>query len=294
MPDKATYTVMLSGTYVELVDHRMAVSSAMIGQRLLPLAMDFDAALPDEDLIAASLKKVDEADAYVGLISYRYGQTPKCAERNPEKLSLTELEFRRAVERGIPICMFIMHPKHDVSGGEVNKEHGNKRKLRAFIKLAKTDRIYVEFDSVPDLKAKAVQSLVRLREVLDERAAAKLVEPASADPPPPGPALPLHETLVTPPTRCIGRDDDAKALVDVLTADSTSTAVLVLGGPGMGKTTITRAAASRPEPIAKFGQRRWFVELETSPNAEALEKAIMVAIGLDPATARFRCDAHAP
>lgn len=285
MPETTPYRVMLSGTYVELKEHRRAVSDAMIGQDLLPIAMDFDSALPEKDLIDASLAKVDAADAYVGLISYRYGQMPKSDERNPNKLSLTELEFLRAVEREIPICMFIMHPKHEVPSEEVNKEHGKKRKLRSFIKLAKTGRISAEFESVADLKAKAVQSLVKLREVLDQRVAAKPTEPPT--PVRVGSPQPSHETLVTPPLRCIGRDDDVTPLVDILIRDGDRIAVLVLGGPGMGKTTITREVASRPEVIAKFGHRRWFVELDTAPNAETLQQAIIVALGLDPASVRF-------
>jgi hypothetical protein len=100
MEKKTTYSVMVSSTYTELVDHRRAVTEAMLSQHLFPIRMEDDAALPDQDLIDASLAKVDEADAYVGLISYRYGQQPECQIRNPDKLSLTELEFRRAVARG--------------------------------------------------------------------------------------------------------------------------------------------------------------------------------------------------
>ena len=86
---KTTYSVMVSSTYTELVEHRRVIVEAMLGQRLLPIAMEYDAALPDQDLIDASLAKVDEADAYVGLISYRYGQMPECPARNPDRLSLT-------------------------------------------------------------------------------------------------------------------------------------------------------------------------------------------------------------
>jgi Mrp family chromosome partitioning ATPase len=159
---------MLSSTYTELAEHRDAIQHAMLGQDFFPIAMENDAALPGHDLISASLAKVDEADGYVGLISYRYGQAPKDADRNPEKLSLTELEFRRALERKIPICMFIMHDEHLVPRSAVNAESDLEReKLKAFVDLAKKDRIYAEFKSVDDLKAKAVQSLVKLREALD-------------------------------------------------------------------------------------------------------------------------------
>jgi hypothetical protein len=60
-------------------------------------------------------------------------------------LSLAELEFRRAVERGLPICMFIMHAKHPVDRSAVHSEDDvAAAKLAAFAALAKKDRIYAE------------------------------------------------------------------------------------------------------------------------------------------------------
>jgi Domain of unknown function (DUF4062) len=174
------YSVMLSSTYAELTEHRLAVRDAMLGQQMFPVAMENDAALPDQDLISASLVKVDESDAYVGLISYRYGQMPESPDRNPTQLSLTELEFRRAVDRDIPICMFIMHDDHPVPRRAVHEERGTEQKLDSFISLAKKDRIYAEFKSADDLKAKAVQSLIKLREVLDRRTAVALPSVESA------------------------------------------------------------------------------------------------------------------
>lgn len=171
MAGKSKHAVMLSSTYKELVEHRQAIQQAMLGQELFPVAMENDAALPDHDLISASLSKVDDADAYVGLISYRYGQALEDADRNPDKLSLTELEFRRAVERRIPICMFIMGGEHPVPRSAVDAESDlERKKLEAFLDLAKKDRIYAEFKSVDDLKAKAVQSLVKLREAIEKPA----------------------------------------------------------------------------------------------------------------------------
>jgi hypothetical protein len=150
----------------------------MLGQRLMPIAMEDAAALPDQDLIDASLAMVEESDAYVGLISYRYGQAPIDPVKNPEQLSLTELEFRRAVARKIPICMFIMHDDHLVPSQAVGALRGDKQKFEAFIQLAKGDRIHAEFNSVDDLKVKAVQSLVKLRKIL-ERSSAPVVFPSA-------------------------------------------------------------------------------------------------------------------
>ena len=179
---------MLSSTYKELAEHRRAIEQAVLGQELFPVAMENDAALPDHDLISASLAKVEEADAYVGLISYRYGQAPEDADRNPSRLSLTELEFRRALDRKIPICMFIMHDEHMVPRSAVNAEGDVERaKLKTFVDLAKKDRIYAEFKSVDDLKAKAVQSLVKLREAIEKRVTpvTPAVDEEEAEPRPP-------------------------------------------------------------------------------------------------------------
>jgi hypothetical protein len=83
---------------------------------------------------------------------------------------LTELEFRHALDRKIPICMFIMHDEHQIPRSAVDAESDSERKkLKAFVDLAKRDRIYAEFKSVDDLKAKAVQSLVKLREAIEKR-----------------------------------------------------------------------------------------------------------------------------
>ena len=187
MAGKPKHAVMLSSTYKELVNHRLAVQQAMLGQELFPVMMESDAALPDHDLISASLAKVEEAEAYVGLISYRYGQAPEDADRNPDRLSLTELEFRRALDRKIPICMFIMHDDHPVPRSAVTAESDLERtKLKAFIGLAKKDRIYAEFNSVENLKAKAVQSLVKLREAIEKRVthATPAVDVVEAEPNP--------------------------------------------------------------------------------------------------------------
>ena len=79
MTDKRRIEVMLSSTFLDLKKHREAVISAMNGWKLTPLAQEFDASLPDSDLIKASLDKVDAADAFVGLIGSRYGQRCRSA-----------------------------------------------------------------------------------------------------------------------------------------------------------------------------------------------------------------------
>jgi hypothetical protein len=160
------YRVMISSTYIELIEHRLAIKDAMIGQDMLPVMMETDGSL-NRDLIAESLEKVEKSDAYVGLVSYRYGQRPECKERNPLRLSLTELEFRRARERDIPILVFVLDLSHEFPANKPPEEPGTKRQLAKFRRLAMSNRICASFNSVSHLKEQAIWSLARLKNALD-------------------------------------------------------------------------------------------------------------------------------
>ena len=60
-----------------------------------------DSYLPDSDTVRDScLEDVGTCDLYVLIVGHRYGFQPP--EDNPEGLSITHLEFRRAGECGIP------------------------------------------------------------------------------------------------------------------------------------------------------------------------------------------------
>ncbi len=193
MGGKRRIDVMLSSTFFDLVEHREAVLNVMNGLQLTPLAQEFDAALPDSDLIKASLDKVDAADVYIGLIGSRYGQRPVCPVRNPDNLSLSELEFRRAVERGLPRCMFIMGANHPLTRADLDRsiaEGSDSHDRRvAFIKAAKADRITAEFNSKDHLKAQAERSMGALCHLLRD-AEGGAGQPANRQPPGPDDDIP--------------------------------------------------------------------------------------------------------
>ncbi|MEA2678735.1 MAG: hypothetical protein QOK03_457 [Candidatus Binataceae bacterium] len=239
----------------------------MLGQRLMPIAMEDDSALPDQDLIDASLAKVEESDGYVGLISYRYGQVTIDPIKNPEQLSLTELEFRRAVARKIPICMFIMHDEHAVPRRAVGAERGVEQKFEAFVQLAKKDRIYAEFKSIDDLKAKAVQSLVKLREILERSAPTKENEDRA-------PRHALTNIPINVPRHFLGRDEDLAAIEAALKSNNGRAAITALHGlRGVGKTTLAAAYADHHRNDYRA---TWWIRAET----EATMRADLVGLGV--------------
>jgi hypothetical protein len=112
VPPRQYLGVMVSSTFSDLEEHRAKLMKAISGQGLHPVAMEQDAALPAGTVIDSSLGKVRDAAAYVGVISRRYGQVPEDDELNPERLSLTQLEFREALRLDRPILIFIMSSQH--------------------------------------------------------------------------------------------------------------------------------------------------------------------------------------
>ncbi len=98
--------VMISSTALDLPEHRNQVRDACLRQGMFPLMMEY---LPasDAEAIAESLRMVNEADLYLGIFAYRYGYVPKGYD-----ISITEMEYNRAVERGIPRLLFLMHEDH--------------------------------------------------------------------------------------------------------------------------------------------------------------------------------------
>jgi hypothetical protein len=89
--------VYMSSTIADLTEERRAVLDWL----RLARHQAVDSYLPDSDTVRNScLDDVAACDLYVLILGHRYGFQP--AEDNPEGLSITHLEFRRAGECGIP------------------------------------------------------------------------------------------------------------------------------------------------------------------------------------------------
>lgn len=169
---------MVSGTFTDLIAHRAALIKAIKGNGLTDVAMENDSAKP-VDVIDSSLQMVRDCSAYVGIISRKYGRTLKCPHRNPENVSISELEFNEAQRLNRPILLFIMGEKHPVLEEEIETSAAKRRKLKAFRERAKkmtpdssVPRVYATFNSLEEFKEQAAQAVANLRRFLDTQAAA--------------------------------------------------------------------------------------------------------------------------
>ncbi|MBZ0274701.1 MAG: protein kinase, partial [Anaerolineae bacterium] len=108
--DKRRIDVMVSSTTNDLGAFRQRLSPIITNLLLTPRMMDNDSAT-GKDGLTYSLDLVDEAEIYILLLGYRYGYVPD-DPRNPDKLSMTHLEYRRAKERqktdGICVLAFLL------------------------------------------------------------------------------------------------------------------------------------------------------------------------------------------
>lgn len=160
--------VMVSSTFTDLIEHRSALINALDRHNLHPKVMEYDSA-GLFDVIDSSLQMVRDSAAYVGVISHKYGQTPECVDRNPDSLSITELEFNEAIRLERPILLFIMGNDHLVKQSDIELDPVRQEKLNAFREKAKksspassVNRVYSTFNNLDEFKEQINPSLAKL------------------------------------------------------------------------------------------------------------------------------------
>jgi hypothetical protein len=97
--------IYVSSTFGDLYEHRKKVSEGLRRLRHEDVAMEYYVA-EDQRPLDRCLSDVASCDAYVGIFAWRYGHVPR--ENNPEGRSITELEYRKARDKGIQCLIFLL------------------------------------------------------------------------------------------------------------------------------------------------------------------------------------------
>lgn len=149
-------TVIISSTVRDLPAHRDQVMHACLSiPEIRPHMMEHLPATT-ADAKRVSVEMVDRADIYLGVFAFRYGYVPPGSD-----ISVTEMEYQRAVERGIPRLIFLMADDHLITPAD--KETGpGAVKLEALKDRLKTEHVVKHFSSPADLRANVLQSLTGL------------------------------------------------------------------------------------------------------------------------------------
>jgi hypothetical protein len=91
--------VMISSTARDLPEHRKQILEACLRQGMFPLRME-DLPANSDEAAAASLKMVEDAGVFVGVIAHRYGYVPKANNQTKSPsprwntIALSNAEYR--------------------------------------------------------------------------------------------------------------------------------------------------------------------------------------------------------
>ncbi len=241
---------MISSTARDLPDHRQGVLDACIRQGMFPLMMEHLPAV-DADAIKASLDMVDKADIYLGIFAYRYGYVPR-----DHDISITEMEYERAVERKIPRLIFLMHQDHLLRAADF--ETGEAAvKVEALKKRLSSERVVNFFKSPEGLRAEVINSLSQYRK--SDLTAFHYI----SDIPRPPEAYIAHPYTLPLSKGLIGRQDELALLTEWVVKPSAeiyqARIMNIIAIGGMGKSAFTwkwfnDIAPQKMKPLAVCGK----------------------------------------
>lgn len=272
-------TAMISSTSLDLPEHRKEVMDACLRQDIFPKAMEH---LParDADAVRVSLEMVNQVDIYIGIYAWRYGHIPE-----GQDISITEMEFNRAVEREIPILVFLIHKDHPIIIEQVETDGDAQKKLATLKTRASKGRGRREFKSPEELRGEVIHALADLRQ-REQSAGKKPVprfHPPSFIPVAPAPYIAHPYTLLQ--TRdLVGRQTE----LNLLTAWVTQPALAEVGLfhlvaiGGMGKSALAWKWFNdiAPNELPKLAGRIWWSFYESDAHYENfLLRALAYAAG---------------
>jgi hypothetical protein len=103
-----TVKVYLSSTFRDLREHRAAVDRTLRSMGHDVIGMEQYAAEGSRP-VERCKRDVEIADCYVLMLGWRYGYVP--AEDNPDALSITEIEYRHALQMQKTVLAFLLDPE---------------------------------------------------------------------------------------------------------------------------------------------------------------------------------------
>ncbi len=221
---------MISSTLIDLPDHRKAVEEACLRRGMFPLMMEHLPACAS-DATGISLSLVEQADIYLGVFAHRYGYVPEGQDK-----SIVEMEYERAVERGIPRLIFVMHEDHLLTIKSVEMGAG-AIKLRAFKERLLKENVGNFFKDPADLRGSVLNSLVPYGESQPNH-----FHYVTDIPAPPEPYI-AHTYSLLRTKALVGRQHELNMLTDWVTNRNTDAypahLLIITAIAGMGKSALT-------------------------------------------------------
>lgn len=260
--------VFIGSTSNDLKAYRQAALSICETQiaDFAPIAMEQFGAY-DTSSVELCLRKVREADVYVGIFAHRYGYIPQNETR-----SITEMEFDEASRIGISRLCFIIDPEYPWNPKFIECEQ--QPKLDTFKRRIDREMVRASFTDVESFKTEFIRSL---RNWLPTFQAQRLPKVAKDD-------ETFDIVLPEEPSLLVGRDNDLKLIkqdLGVVPSDK-KRIVVIQGYPGVGKTTLVKKIAHDPEMRREFPDGILWINIGHDPkiNDELNELADSLRLSL--------------
>ena len=152
-PEKR-YQVFVSSTFEDLQKERQEVMQALLELDCIPAGMElFPAA--DEEQWELIKQVINDCDYYVLIVGGRYGSIGN------DGYSYTEMEYRYAVERKMPVIGFVHSDPGSLPAKKTEQTADGKEKLEEFISLVKS-KMCKQWSSAGDLGSVVSRSIVKL------------------------------------------------------------------------------------------------------------------------------------
>ena len=269
LPRPGQKTAMISSTSLDLPEHRKQVVEACLRESVFPIGME-QLPVRDANAVTVDREMVDNADIYIGIFGVRYGEIPAGHD-----ISYTELEFNRAVERGIPILVFLMHEDHPVKPRDVEVSEEAQRKLADLKQRASAGRIRGEFKSPEELRGLVIQALadLRRREEDEKGKPAPSFHPHYDIPEPPEPFI-AHPYTLLQTRQLVGRQAELNLLTDWVAKPDAEVyaarilSIVALGGVGKSALTWHWFNEIAPHEMKPMAGRLWWSFYESDARFE--------------------------
>ena len=153
------YQVFISSTFADLQEERKAVINGILQHNCFPSGMEL---FPASDLSQFDYIKsvIDESDYYILISAGRYGTI-----FSEEGISFTEMEYNYALEKGVPILIFLVKNVDDLTGKLIEPTDEIKKKLNEFrIKLSanRLCNYYTNCDNLQNHVSKSLYKAIKM------------------------------------------------------------------------------------------------------------------------------------
>jgi tetratricopeptide (TPR) repeat protein len=218
----------ISSTHDDLKEYRQAAIEVCNRLGIVPISMEYFEAVR-AGATEASRKKIDEANAFIGIYAHRYGFIESGHDR-----SVTELEYDHANAKpkdAMEILCFMVEENHPWPPATI--DHDNYDKLAALKQRIRQEHVISEFTTAGSFAISLERALRRWL--------------AEAHPGPEHPDEGQHRgrrIWQLPPCSddFVGREEEVRLLTDALSSRTARTAV-IWGRAGVGKTQLALKVA---------------------------------------------------